>query len=193
MAIRLVTTQAHVMLCGMGQEACGLWHAAVQHACWTLRRGTTLPRRLVPAFGDKVAVKLKHVPADSFAPRGKAAIFIGAAEDVARGIIVTTREGDAWNIEVATSYVQHGAVEKDAANQEAPREPKDDDYWHLDDDANKDKGNPEKFPAQEELEYADTQEEPVDGRRDDRAGARRRAAPRRPRRGRLQVRAGRAR
>ena len=67
-------------------------------------------------------MKIKNAPADSFAPRGKEAIFIGTAEDVTHGVLVTNWEGKDWGIQVATSYVQRGAAEKGAAGQEEPKE-----------------------------------------------------------------------
>ena len=45
-----------------------------------MRAGSNEPRLVVPAFGEAVTVKIKKVPAGSFAPRGKEMVFLGGMD-----------------------------------------------------------------------------------------------------------------
>ena len=71
-AVYVIQSRARVLMMSLGPEAKTLWPAAVQHACWTTRRGAKRPRALVPAFGEVVAAKLKHNPSDALEPRARA-------------------------------------------------------------------------------------------------------------------------
>ena len=119
-AIGLVKTRARVMLSGMGPEARELWPAAVQHACWSLRHGADARKRVVPAFGDPITVKIKLTPSDGFAPRGKEAVFLGCLENVTHGILVGNYVDGEWVLETSSSYTLHGSIDYpvNAYNQE---------------------------------------------------------------------------
>ena len=67
-AIGIVKSRARAMLHELGPQGRELWPLAVQHVCWCTREGSSDRKVTVPAFGEKVTVKVKKTPSDSFAP-----------------------------------------------------------------------------------------------------------------------------
>ena len=57
--INILKTRARAMLHGLGQQGRELWPLAVQHAAWCSRSGSHESRRVVPAFGETLTVKIK--------------------------------------------------------------------------------------------------------------------------------------
>ena len=80
----------------------------------------------VPAFGDVITTKIKDVPSDAFAPRGRGAHFLGCLDNVAHGVLVGTRNGEGWGLDFTNSFIMLGLV-KDGGY---------DDKGYIDQDAN---------------------------------------------------------
>ena len=109
--INLVKNRARTLLMNMGPEGPELWPLAIQRACWCLRSGSCDPRVAVPAFGVPVTVKIKKVPTNSFAPRGKDMLFLGTIDnEITHGIFVGGWNGDGWNLDASGSFVVHQKI-----------------------------------------------------------------------------------
>ena len=106
----VIKTRARTMLQQLGRPGRCLWPLALQHARWCLRAGTTHSRMRVPAFGDPITAKIKEVPADAFAPRGKEVFFLGAMGNVTNGVLTGSFDGVHWRIECSSNFVLHDPI-----------------------------------------------------------------------------------
>ena len=113
-AINILKARARAMLHGLGPQGRELWPLAVQHAAWCSRSGSDESRLVVPAFGETVTVKIKKVPSDSFAPRGKEMVFLGGMDhEVTNGVIVGNYTDGEWHFDASSSFTIHPPLPKD--------------------------------------------------------------------------------
>ena len=83
-----------------------------------LKAGTTHRKVRAPAFGDVVTARIKDMPADAFAPRGREAHFLGCVDHVTHGVLIGTFNGDTSDLEVVADFTIHGIVDEDYEHQE---------------------------------------------------------------------------
>ena len=81
-------TRARVMLTNLGPNGRELWPSAAQRACWRLRHATDTSRRVVPACGDQVTVKLYTGTSGRLCAARKVMNYLGVIDGVAPVVLV---------------------------------------------------------------------------------------------------------